>query len=155
MDETFMREAIRLSFSKMQDHQGGPFGAVVVHRGKVIARGWNQVTSQNDPTAHAEMIAIRTASRKLNTFRLDECELYSSCQPCPMCLAAIYWARLSSIYYANTRRDAAKIKFDDEMISRVLARPIERRKIPMKQLLRAEAMKVFESWAMKKDKTVY
>ncbi len=109
-----MREAIRLSLSRMEQNRGGPFGAVVARRGKIVARGWNQVTSQNDPTAHAEIMAIRTACRRLKTFRLDECELYSSCEPCPMCLAAIYWAHLRKIYYGNTRRDAARIKFDDQ-----------------------------------------
>ncbi len=98
-----MREAIRLSRSKMRAGCGGPFGAVVVRRGKIIARGWNQVTSANDPTAHAEVSAIREACRKLETFQLDDCELYTSCEPCPMCLAAIYWARLKHVYYANTR----------------------------------------------------
>jgi guanine deaminase len=155
MQNEFMREAIRMSFSKMRANCGGPFGAVVVHEKKIIARGCNQVTSQNDPTAHAEIMAIRAACRKLKTFRLDECELYTSCEPCPMCLAAIYWAHLSKIYYGNTRRDAAKINFDDEMINRELAKPRSRRKIPMQQVLRGEAIRVFEAWRMKGDKVVY
>ena len=150
-----MREAIRLSFSKMRANCGGPFGAVIVHEKKIIARGWNQVTSQHDPTAHAEIMVIRAACRKLKTFRLDECELYTSCEPCPMCLAAIYWARLRKIYYGNTRRDAARIKFDDEMINRELAKPRSRRKIPMEQVLRKEAIRVFEAWELKGDKVVY
>ncbi|HXA44745.1 MAG TPA: nucleoside deaminase [Candidatus Angelobacter sp.] len=150
-----MREAIRLSFSKMRADCGGPFGAVIVHEKKIIASGWNQVTSQNDPTAHAEILAIRAACRKFKSFRLDECELYSSCEPCPMCLAAIYWARLRKIYYGNTRRDAARINFDDELISRELAKPRSRRKIPMKQVLRKEAIQVFDAWGMKGDKVIY
>jgi tRNA(Arg) A34 adenosine deaminase TadA len=155
MQKEFMREAIRLSFLKMRSNRGGPFGAVVVHEKKIIARGWNQVTSQNDPTAHAEIMAIRAACRKLKTFRLDECEIYTSCEPCPMCLAAIYWARLRKIYYGNARRDAARIKFDDEMINRELAKPRSRRKIPLKQVLRKEAIRVFDAWELKGDKMVY
>ncbi len=150
-----MREAIRLSLIKMQSGQGGPFGAVVVRRGKIIARGWNRVTSANDPTAHAEVMAIRAACRKLKTFQLADCELYTSCEPCPMCLAAIYWARLKKVYYANSRRDAAKIGFDDELIYREVAQPVSQRLIPMKQLLRVEAGKVFAEWKVKPDKVVY
>jgi tRNA(Arg) A34 adenosine deaminase TadA len=155
MNKEFMLEAIRLSRVKMQAGQGGPFGAVVVRRGKIIARGWNSVTSANDPTAHAEVVAIREACRKLKTFQLDDCELYTSCEPCPMCLSAIYWARLRRVYYANTRRDAAKIDFDDDLIYREVARPISKRIIPMKQLLRAEAVEVFKLWAAKADKISY
>ncbi|MEI7534702.1 MAG: nucleoside deaminase [Verrucomicrobiae bacterium] len=155
MRKEFMREAIRLSLIKMQSGQGGPFGAVVVRRGKIIARGWNRVTSANDPTAHAEVMAIRAACRKLKTFQLADCELYTSCEPCPMCLAAIYWARLKKVYYANSRRDAAKIGFDDELIYREVAQPVSQRLIPMKQLLRVEAGKVFAEWKVKPDKVVY
>ena len=155
MREEFMREAIRLSRVKMQAGQGGPFGAVVVRRGRIIARGWNRVTSANDPTAHAEVMAIRAACRKLKTFHLADCELYTSCEPCPMCLAAIYWARLKMVFYASTRRDAAKIHFDDELIYREVARPVSRRLMPMKQLLRAEAGKVFAEWKSKPDKLLY
>ena len=150
-----MREAIRLSRIKMQRGQGGPFGAVVVRRGQIIARGWNRVTSVNDPTAHAEVMAIRAACRQLKTFQLADCELYTSCEPCPMCLAAIYWARLKKVYYANTRRDAAKIGFDDELIYREVARPDSRRRLPMRQLLRADAGKVFAAWKSLPDKVVY
>ena len=150
-----MREAIHLSRRKMQAGQGGPFGAVVVRDGKIIARGWNQVTSANDPTAHAEVMAIRTACAKLKTFQLDDCELYTSCEPCPMCLSAIYWARLKKVYYANTRKDAAKIDFDDDLIYREVAMPVNKRIIPMKQLLRAEAVKVFAEWQAKADKVAY
>jgi tRNA(Arg) A34 adenosine deaminase TadA len=155
MHEEFMREAIRLSRIKMQRGQGGPFGAVVVRRGQIIARGWNRVTSVNDPTAHAEVMAIRAACRQLKTFQLADCELYTSCEPCPMCLAAIYWARLKKVYYANTRRDAAKIGFDDELIYREVARPVSRRRLPMRQLLRADAGKVFAAWKSLPDKVVY
>ena len=151
----FMREAIRLSFQKMRANQGGPFGAVVVRRGQIIGRGWNRVTSLNDPTAHAEIVAIREACRRLKTFRLDDCELYASCEPCPMCLAAIYWARLKRIGYANTRRDAARIGFDDEFIYREVAATMARRKLPMKQLLRPEALPAFVEWENKPDKIRY
>jgi tRNA(Arg) A34 adenosine deaminase TadA len=155
MKVKFMREAIRLSLQKMRGNHGGPFGAVVVRRGKIVGRGWNQVVSANDPTAHAEVIAIREACRRLKTFRLDDCELYASCEPCPMCLAAGYWARLRRIYYANTRRDAAAIGFDDDFLYREAARPVSRRKIPMQQLFRREALKVFAEWKNKPDKVCY
>ena len=155
MQSEFMRAAIRLSLGKMRANCGGPFGAVVVRQGKIIARGWNQVTSTNDPTAHAEVTAIRAACKKLKTFRLDGCELYTSCEPCPMCLAAIYWARLKKVYYANTRGDAAQIQFDDDLIYREVTRPVSRRKIPMRQLLRREALKVFADWQAKTDKLRY
>jgi tRNA(Arg) A34 adenosine deaminase TadA len=155
MKEQFMRAAIQLSLTKMRDNYGGPFGAVVVRKGKVVGRGWNQVTSTNDPTAHAEVAAIRDACRRLKTFQLDDCELYTSCEPCPMCLSAIYWARLKRVYYANTRKDAAKIDFDDDLIYREVAKPIARRLIPMKQLLRDEALQVFGEWQAKADKVSY
>jgi tRNA(Arg) A34 adenosine deaminase TadA len=155
IQEEFMRKAIALSRAKMRANHGGPFGAVVVRHGRIIARGWNRVTSANDPTAHAEMTAIRTACRKLKTFHLADCELYTSCEPCPMCLAAIYWARLKKIYFGNTRVDAAKIRFDDDWIYREVARPPARRKIPMRQLLRAEALNVFAEWEAKPDKIRY
>ena len=150
-----MRAAIRLSLSKMRANCGGPFGAVVVRHGKIVGRGWNRVTSTNDPTAHAEITAIRDACRKLKTFQLDDCELYTSCEPCPMCLAAIYWARFRKVYYANTRKDAAKINFDDDLIYREVAKPVSRRIIPMKQLLRPEALEVFTVWKNKTDKIRY
>lgn len=155
MNPKFMREAIRISLAKMRGNHGGPFGAVVVRRGKIVGRGWNQVTSTNDPTAHAEVAAIRHACRRLNTFQLDDCELYTSCEPCPMCLAAIYWARCRRVYYGNTRRDAARIDFDDDFIYRELARPIARRKIAMQQLLRDEAQAAFAEWKDKADKLRY
>ena len=150
-----MRAAIRISLAKMRANCGGPFGAVVVRRGKIIGRGWNQVTSTNDPTAHAEVTAIRDACRRLKTFQLDDCELYTSCEPCPMCLAAIYWARFKKVFYGNTRQDAARINFDDDFIYREVARPIARRKIPMKQLLRPEALAAFVEWREKADKIAY
>ena len=150
-----MREAIRLSLAKMRGNQGGPFGAVIVRHGKIIGRGWNRVTSTNDPTAHAEISAIRDACQKLKAFQLDGCELYSSCEPCPMCLSAIYWARLKKVYYANTRKDAAEINFDDELIYREMMTPISRRKIPMSRLLRPEALRVFAEWKNKADKITY
>jgi tRNA(Arg) A34 adenosine deaminase TadA len=151
----FMRAAIRLSQEGLRHNDGGPFGAVVVRRGKIIGRGWNRVTSANDPTAHAEIMAIREACRRLKNFRLDGCELYASCEPCPMCLAAIYWARIGKIYYANSQRDAAAIGFDDALIYREVARPLSRRQIPMRQLLRSEALKVFAEWKAKPDKIRY
>src|SRR5262245_14456816 len=155
MKPEFMREAIRISIEKMRRNHGGPFGAVVVRRGKIVGRGWNRVTSTNDPTAHAEVSAIRDACRRLKTFQLDDCELYTSCEPCPMCLAAIYWARLRRVFYGNTRKDAAQIEFDDDFIYREVAAPIAKRKIPMKQLLRGEALTAFKEWAAKSDKVRY
>ena len=155
MKPKFMREAIRISMAKMRANHGGPFGAVIVRRGKIVGRGWNRVTSTNDPTAHAEVSAIRDACRRLKTFQLDDCELYASCEPCPMCLAAIYWARLKRVYYGNTRKDAARIQFDDDFIYREVAAPISKRKIPMKQLLRPEALRAFAEWQDKADRTPY
>lgn len=155
MQKEFMRAAIRLSQTKMRANCGGPFGAVVVRHGKIVARGWNQVTSANDPTAHAEVTAIRAACRKLKTFQLNDCELYTSCEPCPMCLAAIYWARFKKVYYANTRHDAANIQFDDDWIYHEVAQPAGRRKLPMRQLLRREALKIFAEWQAKPDKIRY
>ena len=155
MNEKFMREAIRLSIREMRRGRGGPFGAVVVRDGKVVGRGCNQVTSANDPTAHAEIVAIRAACQRLKTFQLEECDLYTSCEPCPMCLSAIYWARLGQVYYANTRRDAAKIDFDDDFIYREVALPIRRRKLRMSQLLREEALAAFAEWVRKPNKVFY
>jgi tRNA(Arg) A34 adenosine deaminase TadA len=155
MREKFMREAIRLARLKLRGGAGGPFGAVIVRRGKIIARGWNCVTSANDPTAHAEVMVIRAACRRLKRFQLADCELYASCEPCPMCLAAIYWARLGKVYYAGTRRDAAQAGFDDALIYREVARPVSRRLIPMKPLLHGEAATVFAEWKTKADKIPY
>lgn len=150
-----MSAAIRLSLQKMRANCGGPFGAVIVRNGKIIGRGWNQVTSTNDPTAHAEMVAIRAACQKLGSFQLDDCEIYTSCEPCPMCLSAIYWARLKKIYYANTRRDAAKIGFDDDFIYQEVSRPLSRRRIPIRQVGRTQAQTVFQEWKKKTDKVRY
>src|ERR1041385_1005764 len=126
MNVRFMREAIRLSFKMMRRGAGGPFGAVIVKNKKVVGRGFNRVTSANDPTAHAEIVAIRDACRRLKTFDLSGCDLYSSCEPCPMCLSAIYWARLRKVFYGNTRKDAARIAFDDDFIYEQVALPIGR-----------------------------
>ncbi len=150
-----MRAAIRISIAKMRANCGGPFGAVVVRKGKIVGRGWNQVTSTNDPTAHAEVTAIRDACRRLKNFHLDGCKLYTSCEPCPMCLAAIYWARIAKVYYGNTRKDAARIQFDDALIYREVAKPISRRMLPMRQLLRAEAAPAFREWQAKADRVRY
>lgn len=155
MKKKFMEEAIRISIRKMRAGCGGPFGAVVVRKGKIVGRGWNQVTSENDPTAHAEVSAIRAACKRLKTFQLDDCELYTSCEPCPMCLAAIYWARFRKVFYANTRKDAAKIEFDDALIYHEVSLPIAKRKIPMKQLMRAKALTAFVEWKNKTDKIRY
>src|SRR5437016_13729462 len=143
MKSKFMREAIRLSIDMMRCGEGGPFGAVVVKGNRILGRGCNQVTSTNDPTAHAEIVAIRDACKRLKTFQLDDCELYTSCEPCPMCLSAIYWARLRRVYYANTRKDAARIQFDDDFIYTEVSRPISKRTLKMKQLLRAEGLTAF------------
>lgn len=150
-----MKEAIDLSREHMQGGHGGPFGAVIVKDGKVIGRGWNKVTSSNDPTAHAEVSAIRDACTNTNDFSLNGAIIYTSCEPCPMCLAAIYWARIEKIYYSNTRRDAAGIDFDDEFLYQEVAKPLEERSIPTDQICRDEAIKVFEEWSSKSDKTSY
>jgi tRNA(Arg) A34 adenosine deaminase TadA len=155
MNPKFMREAIRLSIEMMRRGRGGPFGAIVVRRNRIVGRGCNRVTSSNDPTAHAEVVAIRDACRRLKRFRLDDCELYTSCEPFPMCLSAIYWARLRRVYYANTRKDAARIQFDDDFIYTEVSRPISKRSVKMKQLLRAEALKAFREWEKKADKVAY
>lgn len=152
--EGYMREAIDLSINNI-DNDGGPFGAVIVKDGKIIARGVNRVTSNIDPTAHAEVNAIREASKSLGTFDLSGCEIYSSCEPCPMCLGAIYWARLDKLYFANTKQDAKDIEFDDSFIYEELDLPIEKRKIPTIQMLREEALAAFNKWKNKEDKIEY
>ena len=151
----FMREAIRLSRQKMRANQGGPFGAIIVYDGKIIGRGWNRVTATNDPTAHAEMTAIREACKKLKRFHLEDCALYTSCEPCPMCLGAVYWARLKEVFFANSRKDAARIQFDDNTIYDEICLPLRRRQIRMTPLLRKEALKVFAEWKRKADKVRY
>lgn len=148
-----MRTAIKIARTKMRANHGGPFGAVGGRAGKIVGRGWNQVTSTNDPTAHAEVAAIRDACRRLKTFSLSDRELYTSCEPCPMCLAAIYWARCRKVYYANTQQEAAEIQFDDTRLYREVAQPIALRESPMKQLLHREALEVFAEWTAKPDKT--
>lgn len=155
MKQKFMREAIRLSILMMRRSKGGPFGAIVVKDDKIVGRGWNQVTSANDPTAHAEIVAIRDACRRLKTFSLHDCDLYASCEPCPMCLSAIYWARIRSLFYGNTRQDAAKIAFDDDKIYHEVGLPIRKRELKMKQLLRDEALVAFKEWEKKPDKIPY
>jgi tRNA(Arg) A34 adenosine deaminase TadA len=150
-----MQKAIALSLRTMRRGEGGPFGAVIVRNGKTISIGHNRVTSINDPTAHAEIVAIRAACKKLQTFQLEDCELYTSCEPCPMCLSAIYWARLKKVYFANTREDAAAIGFDDDFIYQEIPLPIKQRKIPMKQLMRKDAKAAFDEWQSKVDKVSY
>ncbi len=150
-----MREAIKLAANGMQSGHGGPFGCVIVRRGEIVGRGNNRVTSTNDPTAHAEVTAIRDACTTLKTFQLADCELYTSCEPCPMCLAAIYWARVPTVFYGNTRQDAAAIGFDDEFIYQQVALPPDRRAIKMQPLLRNEALATFQGWASKPDKVGY
>ena len=151
----FMQEAIRLSIANVDEGRGGPFGAVVVKDGKIIARGNNQVTTNNDPTAHAEVVAIREACKILNTFQLDGCEIYTSCEPCPMCLGAIYWARPDKLYYANSKEDAAIIQFDDQFIYEEISKPIEERKLFTRQILRDEALKAFDKWSKSTNKIEY
>ena len=155
MNLELMREAIRLSLEMMRAGRGGPFGAVIVRGKEVIGRGFNQVTSSNDPTAHAEVVAIREACRRLGTFRLDGCELYTSCEPCPMCLSAIYWARIGRVFYANTRKDAAEAGFDDDLIYQELARPLRERQLQLEQGLREEALPALVEWKTKADKAPY
>lgn len=151
----FMQRAIELSRVHMEAGEGGPFGAVVVKDGLIVGEGWNRVTSSQDPTAHAEVVAIRRACERLGTFQLRGCEIYTSCEPCPMCLGAVYWARLDRLWYANGRADAAAIQFDDEWLYREVALPAEARRLPSRQLLRDEALDVFRAWAKKPDKTPY
>jgi guanine deaminase len=153
-EQDFIREAIRLSVENVKNG-GGPFGAVIVKEGKIIATGVNRVTDHNDPTAHAEVNAIRSACNVLNTFDLSGCDIYSSCEPCPMCLGAIYWARLSKLVFANTKKDARDIKFDDSFIYDEIALPFEKRSLPTKTMLRDEALEAFRLWNEKSDKTPY
>ena len=150
----FMLKAIELSI-KSAETIGGPFGCVIVKDNKIISEGSNKVTSTNDPTAHGEIVAIRNACLKLNTFNLSGCELYSSCEPCPMCLSAIYWSHIEKIFYANSRNDAKNIDFDDSFIYSEINKKIEDRKIKMTQMLRDEALKAFKIWDNKVDKIKY
>ena len=149
-----MTRAIELSIESVNSG-GGPFGSIIVKNDKVIAEGSNKVTLNNDPTAHGEIVAIRKACKSLNNFNLSGCELYSTCEPCPMCLSAIYWAHIDKVYYANTRNDAQKIDFDDSLIYSELLTNVKKRKIPMFQMMRDEALKAFELWDKKTDKVKY
>ena len=151
----FMRRAIALAIENVRSGAGGPFAAVIVRDGKIIAEAANSVTSTCDPTAHGEVNAIRAACRALGTFSLAGCVIYSSCEPCPMCLAAIYWARLDRIWFANTRTDAAQIQFDDDWLYREVALPLEQRRLPIAELMRDEALAVFRAWDAKPDKIRY
>jgi tRNA(Arg) A34 adenosine deaminase TadA len=151
----YMKEAIDLAFDNVTNGKGGPFGAVVVKDGKIIGKGSNKVTCDNDPTAHAEIVAIRNAAKTLNSFDLSGCEIYSSCEPCPMCLGAIYWARLDKLYYAATKDDAAKAEFDDSFIYKEFALPKEERSIPSLQMMREDAVKVFDEWIKSENKIKY
>jgi tRNA(Arg) A34 adenosine deaminase TadA len=153
--EEFMREAIRLSIEKMQAGHGGPFGAVIVKDGQIIARGFNQVTSTNDPTCHAEVDAIRKACAALGTFQLQDCDLYTSCEPCPMCLGAIYWSRPRRVFYGNTKQDAASVGFDDQFIYNEIEKPLSERQIPMQEFLGDEAKEGFKAWTAHEARTEY
>lgn len=153
--DIFMKRAIELSEQKMNEGCGGPFGAVIVKDDKIIGEGWNKVTSSNDPTAHAEVTAIREACSSMDSFELKDCAIYTSCEPCPMCLAAIYWARIDKIYFANDRKDAASINFDDDHIYQEIPKEINQRAIPMIQISRNQAFEVFRQWSEKEDKVLY
>ena len=154
-EEKYMQEAIDLSEEGMNSNEGGPFGCVIVKDDVIIGRGNNKVISNNDPTAHAEMVAIREACKNLKAFQLDGCELYTSCEPCPMCLGAIYWARPKIIYYANSKDDAKQAGFDDSMIYQEMNCDLKDRKIPMVQISKVSAKEIFEKWESKKDKRNY
>ncbi len=152
--EKFMRKAIELSIESVKNG-GGPFGAVIVKDGEIISMSSNSVTKDNDPTAHAEVNAIREAASKLGTFDLSGCEIYSSCEPCPMCLGAIYWAKIDTLYFANTKDDAKDIGFDDSFIYEEIQKPYEQRKMKITRMLRNEALKAFQMWKEKEDKIEY
>lgn len=153
--ETFMRRAIALAQEGLEKGRGGPFGAVVVHTGRIVGEGCNCVTSTCDPTAHAEVMAIRAACAALGRFDLRGCEVYTSCEPCPMCLSALYWARVDRVFYANDRADAARIGFDDALIYREVALPREERSLPLVRMLDAEARHAFDAWLRKPDRVAY
>lgn len=154
-DQKFMARAIELARQGIDDNAGGPFGCVVVKDGQIVGEGNNRVTSTNDPTAHAEVVAIRDACERLGSFQLEGCTVYTSCEPCPMCLGAIYWARPAAIYYAGTRADAAHAGFDDEHFYTEIEKPNDERQLRMVNLLRDEAQAVFQHWIDKPDKTEY
>ncbi len=155
MDQAFMARAIQLSIDNVLSGQGGPFGAVIVKGGMIVAEGANRVTATNDPTAHAEVVVIREACAKLGTFGLKDCEIYTSCEPCPMCLGAIYWARLARIYFGNVAADASKIGFDDSFIYQEFGKPLAERSIPMIQMMHEEALAGFRAWQEKPNKLLY
>ena len=155
MPNQFMHRAIELSLENIRSGRGGPFAAIVVKDGEIIGEGTNQVTSSNDPSAHAEVVAIRAACRRLHHFKLTGCDLYTSCEPCPMCMGLIYWAGLARVYYANTKQDAAEAGFDDSRIYRELALPIQNRAIPAQQMMREQAQAAFRAWRDKPDKIPY
>ena len=154
LSKNFMLRAIELSMISLKE-DGGPFGCVIVKNNEIISEGFNEVTNKNDPTAHAEIVAIRNACKKLNTFNLKGTQMFTSCEPCPMCLSAIYWSHIDKIYYGNNRKDAAKIGFDDSYIYDELSIELNKRKIPLEQINEKEAIKAFEEWEVKTDKTVY
>ncbi len=154
-EEKFMQAAIEEGLKGMRNNEGGPFGCVVVKNDEIIGRGHNLVVGTNDPTAHAEVTAIRDACKNINDFQLEGCEIYTTCEPCPMCLGAIYWARPAVIYYGNTRQDAADIGFDDSMIYDEITQPLHKRIIPIKPIGREQTMEMFKEWAIKNDKTEY
>jgi len=153
--ELFMQEAVNAAVSGIDNNEGGPFGCVIVKDGVIVGRGNNKVTSTNDPTAHAEVTAIRDACKNLNSFQLEGCEVYTSCEPCPMCLGAIYWARPDKVYYGSNQNDAANIGFDDAFIYKEIPLPYEKRSIPFEQLASDLAIKAFKKWEEKEDKTKY
>jgi len=153
--QKFMQEAINMGLKGMRSNQGGPFGCVIVKDDEIVGRGHNQVVGTNDPTAHAEITAIRDACKNLNDFQLEDCEVYTTCEPCPMCLGAIYWARPKVIYYGNTRIDAANIGFDDSLIYDEITKPLTERLIPIHAIGRELAMEMFKEWVIKNDKTAY
>ena len=155
MQNPFMARAIQLSIENVRSGRGGPFGAVIVKEGEIIAEGVNCVTQLNDPTAHAEVMAIREACGKLQMFELTGCEIYTSCEPCPMCLGAIYWARLEGLFFGNTAADAAKVGFDDSLIYSEISRPHSQRKIPMVQMMHEEALQAFRAWQEMPNKVLY
>jgi guanine deaminase len=155
MSNEFMQEAIRLAIENVENGKGGPFGVVIVKDGEIIATGVNEVTATNDPTAHAEIVAIRKACQYLNTFQLTGCELYSSCEPCPMCMGAIYWARPDKVFFAATQEDAASIQFDDQFIYDEFAKPVSERKLFTRQLMREEALVAFQKWKESEKKIPY
>ncbi|TAN10918.1 MAG: nucleoside deaminase [Chitinophagaceae bacterium] len=154
-ESDFMQIAIDLSKKGMEEGRGGPFGAIVVKDDEIIGKGYNNVLATNDPTAHAEIMAIREACKNLNSFQLEGCEMYTSCEPCPMCLGAIYWARPDKVYYANTRKDAADAGFDDSVIYTEISLPVSKRRIPMYQLSHKEALEAFREWGKKENKINY